>query len=87
VASYHTFDPSVLGSPKPAQPVVNRIWSYENPSERFKAIKDYLSFYASSSIGETGDGVDRWRCEIDGEVVVPQEGFANAVPACLRSVH
>jgi hypothetical protein len=87
VASYHTLDPSVLGSPKPAQPVVNRIWSYENPSERFKAIKDYLSFYASSSIGETGDGVDRWRCEIDGEVVVPQEGFANAVPACLRSVH
>jgi uncharacterized protein (DUF427 family) len=39
-------------------------WSYANPTADFRAIKDYLAFYASR--------VDE--CYVDGERVMPQEG-------------
>ncbi|ETN46200.1 uncharacterized protein HMPREF1541_00384 [Cyphellophora europaea CBS 101466] len=45
--------------------VSNRIWSYEEPTPGFRAIKGYLSFYAS--------GVP-WECFVDGERVQPQDG-------------
>ncbi|SMR47513.1 unnamed protein product [Zymoseptoria tritici ST99CH_3D1] len=43
--------------------VKGKAWSYEDPSERFKALKGYLSFYA-----------EPWECQVDGEVVVAQPG-------------
>ena len=45
--------------------VANKIWSYEAPTESFKDIKGYLSFYAN--------GVP-WECFVDDEKVAPQEG-------------
>lgn len=42
----------------------NRVWSYDNPSGRFKEIKDYLSFYAG----------EPWDCYVDGEKVEAQPG-------------
>lgn len=45
------------------QPIANRIWSYANPTSRFAAIKDHLSFYAGP-----------WDCYVDGEKVEPQPG-------------
>lgn len=46
-----------------AAAVRNRIWSYENPTESFKPIKDHLSFYAGP-----------WDCYVDGELVEAQPG-------------
>ena len=46
--------------------ISNKIWSYESPTPAFKAIKGYLSFYAS--------GVP-WECFVDDEKVAPQEGW------------
>lgn len=43
--------------------VKGRIWSYERPTEGFKGIKDYLSFYAGP-----------WDCYVDGDLVEPQPG-------------
>ncbi|MCJ1292568.1 hypothetical protein MMC34_004119 [Xylographa carneopallida] len=43
--------------------VRNRIWSYEDPTDGFKPIKDYVSFYAGP-----------WDCYVDGELVKPQPG-------------
>ncbi|CZT16350.1 uncharacterized protein RCC_02193 [Ramularia collo-cygni] len=43
--------------------VKGKCWSYENPSDRFKGIKDYLSFYAAP-----------WDCYVDGEKVEAQPG-------------
>ncbi|KAI8631740.1 hypothetical protein F5Y19DRAFT_402756 [Xylariaceae sp. FL1651] len=43
--------------------VSNRIWSYENPTQPFTAIKGYLSFYAGP-----------WDCFVDDEKVEPQPG-------------
>ncbi|KAI3327093.1 DUF427-domain-containing protein [Xylariaceae sp. AK1471] len=43
--------------------ISNRIWSYNNPTESFGAIKGYLSFYAGP-----------WDCFVDGEKVEPQPG-------------
>ncbi|KAI1815611.1 hypothetical protein GGS20DRAFT_576042 [Poronia punctata] len=43
--------------------VVNRVWSYNNPTEPFKSIAGYLSFYAGP-----------WDCYVDGEKVEPQPG-------------
>lgn len=43
--------------------VKSRIWTYQQPSSRFKEIKDYLSFY-----------VGPWRCYVDDEEVVAQPG-------------
>ncbi len=65
-ASYHTYTPPAGG------PIASRIWSYARPTPRFASIKDYVSFYAS---GENGAGA--WRCEVDGEVVVPQDGLVG----------
>lgn len=48
---------------KPGEMVKNRIWSYESPTEGFKPIKSYLSFYAGP-----------WDCYVDGEKVEPQPG-------------
>ena len=48
---------------KPEDIVKNRIWSYDNPTSGFKAIKGYLSFYAGP-----------WNCYVDGEKVEPQPG-------------
>ncbi|MCJ1402635.1 hypothetical protein MMC11_005855 [Xylographa trunciseda] len=41
----------------------NRIWSYEDPTDGFRPIKDYVSFYAGP-----------WDCYVDGELVKPQPG-------------
>jgi uncharacterized protein (DUF427 family) len=79
VASYFTFKPPTSSSdasgPASVPKIENRIWTYENPTQRFVPIKDYYCFYASSSQtidrGSTRAG---WRCEVDGEVVKPQEG-------------
>ncbi|KEI40056.1 uncharacterized protein L969DRAFT_73392 [Mixia osmundae IAM 14324] len=40
-----------------------RIWSYPDPSPRFRPIKDYMAFYATS-----------YECSVDDEKVIPQEG-------------
>jgi uncharacterized protein (DUF427 family) len=48
---------------KPSEVVKNRIWSYDNPTPRFKAINGYLCFYAGP-----------WDCYVDGERVEPQPG-------------
>jgi len=58
-ATYHN-----LANPaKPEEVVKNRIWSYGSPTESFKGIKDYLSFYAGP-----------WDCYVDGEKVEAQPG-------------
>jgi hypothetical protein len=43
--------------------VKDRIWSYNEPTESFKPIAGYLSFYAGP-----------WDCYVDGELVTPQPG-------------
>jgi hypothetical protein len=43
--------------------VSNRIWSYDNPTESFAAIKGYVSFYAGP-----------WDCFVDDAKVEPQPG-------------
>lgn len=43
--------------------VCDRIWSYDSPTEGFKDLKGYLSFYAGP-----------WECFVDGERVVAQPG-------------
>lgn len=58
VASYYD-----LKHPSTGEVVRSRLWSYDDPSGRFKDIKDYLSFYAGP-----------WDCYVDGERVVPQPG-------------
>ena len=40
-----------------------KVWSYEDPSERFRGIKGYLSFY-----------VGPWSCWVDGEEARAQPG-------------
>jgi hypothetical protein len=45
--------------------VKSKVWSYEAPTQPFKDIKGYMSFYASSV---------PWDCFVDGEKVEPQEG-------------
>jgi len=44
--------------------ILNRAWTYENPSSTYRDIKGYLSFYAD----------DNWECYVDGERVEPQPG-------------
>lgn len=53
----------VANPTNPSEVVKNRIWSYDSPTEGFKAIKGYLSFYAGP-----------WDCYVDGERVEPQPG-------------
>jgi hypothetical protein len=43
--------------------VANRIWSYDDPTSRFRAIKGYVSFYAGP-----------WDCYVGDEKVQPQPG-------------
>ncbi|KAI0394529.1 hypothetical protein F5Y17DRAFT_427674 [Xylariaceae sp. FL0594] len=43
--------------------ISDRVWSYNNPTPAFQAIKGYLSFYASP-----------WECFVDGEKVEAQPG-------------
>lgn len=57
-ASYFDFK-----APSGGDIIKSRIWTYESPTERFKPIKDYLSFYAGP-----------WKCFVDGEEVKPQPG-------------
>ncbi|TLS29926.1 hypothetical protein PpBr36_02545 [Pyricularia pennisetigena] len=58
-ATYH-----VITHPTTGKTVENKVWSYEQPTEGFVAIKDYLSFYANAP----------WECYVDGEKVKPQPG-------------
>ncbi|KAF2165768.1 hypothetical protein M409DRAFT_24054 [Zasmidium cellare ATCC 36951] len=58
IASYYD-----LRNPSSGEVVKSRVWSYDDPSGRFKDIKDYLSFYAGP-----------WDCYVDGERVIPQPG-------------
>uniref|UniRef100_A0A383VBA0 DUF427 domain-containing protein n=1 Tax=Tetradesmus obliquus TaxID=3088 RepID=A0A383VBA0_TETOB len=55
-ASYH--DVAACGQEAKA-----RVWSYQNPTQPFAAIKGYYSFYASP-----------FTCEVDSEVVQAQPG-------------
>ena len=58
-AQYYSIeDPSQAG-----RTVQNRLWSYETPTQGFKPIKGYLSFYAGP-----------WDCYVDGEKVEAQPG-------------
>ncbi|KAF2718152.1 DUF427-domain-containing protein [Polychaeton citri CBS 116435] len=58
-ATYHD-----ISYPSQPQSVVkNRIWSYDSPTEGFRDIKGYLSFYAGP-----------WDCYVDGEKVEAQPG-------------
>jgi uncharacterized protein (DUF427 family) len=51
-------------NPKDPKDVVkDRIWSYESPTEGFKGIDGFLSFYAGP-----------WECFVDGEKVEAQPG-------------
>ena len=43
--------------------VKDRIWSYESPTQGFKDLTGYVSFYAGL-----------WDCYVDGELVKPQPG-------------
>ncbi|OLN94070.1 hypothetical protein CCHL11_08847 [Colletotrichum chlorophyti] len=52
-----------ITAPGDSQVVLNRIWSYESPTQGFEAIKGYFSFYAGP-----------WDCFVDGEAVQPQPG-------------
>lgn len=58
-ATYFTVPPPAVNQ----RPIENRVWTYEKPTEGFKDIKDYLSFYAGP-----------WECYVDGEKVEPQPG-------------
>jgi hypothetical protein len=61
--------------------VENRIWSYDAPTQGFKPLKGYLSFYASSSAtsGRGQGGKGEWRCFVDGEEVGIQEGWVSSL--------
>jgi len=57
VASYYTIKVgSKMGK--------NAAWTYQNPVERYNAIRSYVAFYANR--------VDS--CYVDGELVIPQGG-------------
>lgn len=49
-----------------------RIWGYEEPTPSFKAIKGYLSFYASSATDPAKEG--EWKCYVDDDEVTAQAG-------------
>lgn len=62
-ATYYAIVDSKSESAGESQVVANRIWSYENPTAGYEAIKGYVSFYAGP-----------WDCYVDGEKVEPQPG-------------
>lgn len=49
-----------------------RIWSYPDPTEQFKSIKDYLCFYCTSRSDTAKHG--QWQCYVDDDQATPQEG-------------
>ena len=59
VATY--FD--IKSSSSNGETIKSRIWTYQEPSKRFKDIKDYFSFYAGP-----------WDCYVDDEKVKAQPG-------------
>ncbi|SCZ90637.1 BZ3500_MvSof-1268-A1-R1_Chr1-3g02117 [Microbotryum saponariae] len=71
-ATYYNLQPTTSSRPL----VKDRIWTYSNPTPRFVIIKDYLSFYAtsSSSNSRSEGGKGQWKCFVGEEEVVPQEG-------------
>ncbi|KAK5999109.1 hypothetical protein PT974_01498 [Cladobotryum mycophilum] len=62
-ATYYSIDLPTTGGNGPSRTIPNRIWSYEDPTPRFRDIRGYLSFYAGP-----------WACVVDGEMVEPQPG-------------
>lgn len=54
---------SIANPANPGEVVKDRLWSYDSPSETFKGIAGYLSFYAGP-----------WECFVDGEKVEAQPG-------------
>lgn len=54
---------SIMSPISASETVHNRIWSYNNPTPNFEAIRGYLSFYAGP-----------WECYVNGEKVQPQQG-------------
>jgi uncharacterized protein (DUF427 family) len=48
----------------------SRCWTYFNPTDRFKPIKGFISFYA-----------EPFECFVDGERVIPQPGGMSFVSA------
>ena len=57
-ATYYSITDKATG-----ETVKDRIWSYESPTQGYKDIKSYVSFYAGP-----------WDCYVDGELVKPQPG-------------
>ncbi|KAN0061603.1 mRNA-decapping enzyme subunit 2 [Thecaphora frezii] len=68
LAAYHDLQFSQEQGPI----VTARIWSYPEPTPDFAPIRDYLCFYASSKTDPAQLG--RWKCMVDDDEVVPQEG-------------
>lgn len=72
MATYYSFVPPSSGNGQ--QIVENRIWAYDSPTPTFVPLKGYLSFYAAAwPGGATRADVGGWRCEVDSEVVKPQQ--------------
>lgn len=67
VAAYFNFT-----APESRTTISNRIWSYPSPTKgtKFAPIAGYFSFYASAN----ASGGEGWKCFVEGEEVVPQEG-------------
>lgn len=61
MATYHTL--THPGEGKGNIKVNDRAWSYEDPTEGFRAIKGFVSLH-----------VGPWECFVDGERARPQEG-------------
>jgi uncharacterized protein (DUF427 family) len=61
MATYYSISRTLAD--KSTETIKDRIWSYNEPTESFKPIAGYLSFYAGP-----------WDCYVDGELVTPQPG-------------
>lgn len=64
-STYWTIKTNPSDEEQKEEVVHSKIWSYESPTQPFKDIKGYLSFYASEV---------PWECFVDDEKVVPQPG-------------
>ncbi|WVR06562.1 hypothetical protein IAU60_003593 [Kwoniella sp. DSM 27419] len=67
-AAYHAVRP-----PGATAPISSRIWSYPSPVPAYAALKDHLSFYASTGADKRKLGGE-WKCYVDDEQVGVQEG-------------
>lgn len=68
-ASYYNLSPSIQ----------SQIWSYATPDGtqgKFSPIAGYLSFYASAGTR----GAEGWKCYVDNEEVVAQDGDVRRLP-------